>query len=137
MAGEIATVAADVMPYVTAAAGAYGLAVLKKAEDSAAGKTVDAMARWGKRALQAVFGHRAEGEPLPEVLADVIGNPGEEVFASALESAIAVALTKNARMLAEVREILAEVGPQPTVTQNIKAGRDAFAAGRDMTINHR
>jgi hypothetical protein len=80
MAGEIATVAADVMPYVTAAAGAYGLAVLKKAEDSAAGKTVDVMARWGKRVLQAVFGHRAEGEPLPELLSDAIDHPDEKVL---------------------------------------------------------
>jgi hypothetical protein len=40
-------------------------------------------------------------------------------------------------MLAAVREILAEAGPKTTVTQNVKAGRDAFAAGRDMTITQR
>jgi hypothetical protein len=128
MAGEIATVAADVMPYVTAAAGAYGAAVLAKAKDDAASATVGA----GRRLLQRIFGRKAEGERLPEVLTDVIDNPRDQDYLTALQSVIAIALKKDAQILAEVREILAEASPRVSVSQNVHAGRDAYVAGRDQ-----
>ena len=130
MAGEIATVAADVMPYVTTAAGAYGAAVLATAKDDAASATVGL----GRRLLQKIFGHKAEGEPLPEVLIDVIGDPGDQDYLDALQSVIAIALKKDGQILAEVREILSEARPTVTVTQNVNAGRDVYNAGHDMNI---
>jgi hypothetical protein len=91
IAGEVATLAAEATPYVTAAVGAYGGAVLAKVPDDA------------------------------------------DVLAS-LRLAIRRQLEADAAMLADVRMLLASA-PGTTVNQRIRAGRDAYVAGRDMTIN--
>jgi len=44
------------------------------------------------------------------------------------------ALEADAAMLEEVRSMLASA-PETNVRQNVRAGRDAYVAGRDMTIN--
>jgi hypothetical protein len=79
VAGEVATLAADATPYVTAAMGAYGTAVLAKVRDDAADATVGV----GRRLLQRVFGLQAEDEPLPGPLAghrpDVIVAPFDDL----------------------------------------------------------
>ena len=66
MSGEVASLAADVVPYAIAAVSAYGGAVLAKVRDDAAEATVGL----GRRVLQRIFGTRKEGEPLPVPLAD-------------------------------------------------------------------
>ena len=73
MAGEVAMLVADATPYVTAAVGAYGGAVLAKVRDDAADATVGV----GRRLLQRVFGHRAADEPLPAPLAALAADPGD------------------------------------------------------------
>lgn len=73
MAGEAAALVADATPYVTAAVGAYGGAVLAKARDDAADAAVGA----GRRLLQRVFGHRKDDEPLPVPLAALVADPGD------------------------------------------------------------
>jgi hypothetical protein len=130
MAGDIASIAAEVTP--AAAAAAYGTAVLAKAKDDPADITISA----GRRALQRIFGRRPEGDELPVVLAEVIENPGDEDYLSALRLAIRKALQAgDAQLLADVLEIISAAKPNVTVTQTISAGLDAYAAGRDMTIN--
>lgn len=129
---EVAVLVADAAPYVTAAAGAYGGAVLAKTRDKAADATVSA----GVRILQRVFGRKKDGDPLPEPLADVVAHPGDEDFAAALKVAIRKSLERDAAMLAEVRAIVSEA-PKPGVTQHVIAGRDAYTAGRDMTVHQR
>jgi hypothetical protein len=63
-----------VTPYVSAAVGAYGGAVLAKVQDEAADATVSL----GRRLLRKIFGSRDEGEPLPGPLADLIANTQDE-----------------------------------------------------------
>jgi hypothetical protein len=133
MASELATITAEMTPYVTTALSAYGGAVLAKVRDDAADATVGS----GRRLLQRIFGRRQEDEPLPVVLADVVGNPSDEDALGALRYTIRKALENDAQMLAEVREILAQAAPAAatvTVTQNVKAGRNAYVAGRDANI---
>ena len=67
MSGEVASLAAEMTPYVSAAVGAYGGAVLARVRDDAADATVGL----GRRLLQRVFGTKGEGEPLPAPLADL------------------------------------------------------------------
>jgi hypothetical protein len=55
MSGDVASLAAEVVPYMATAASAYGGAVLAKARDDAADATVGL----GRRLLQRVFGTRA------------------------------------------------------------------------------
>lgn len=129
MAGEIA-LAAEVTPYAVAALSAYGAAVLAKAKDDLADATVGA----GRRVLQRIFGRRRDDEELPAVLAEVIENPGDEDYLGALRLAIRKALESDGGLQDQVREIIAAAGPAVTVTQHARAGRDAYVAGRDMTI---
>jgi hypothetical protein len=131
MSGDIAAIAAEVTPAAAAALSAYGTAVLAKAKDDLADATVGA----GRRALQRIFGRRAGDGGLPVVLAEVIENPDDEDYLSALRLAIRKALQAgDAQLLADVREIMGAARPNVTVTQTISAGRDAYAAGRDMTV---
>jgi hypothetical protein len=126
MAGEVASIAVEMTPYVSAAFGAYGGAVLAKVRD-------DATVGLGRRLLQRVFGRRNPQEPLPGPLADLAVDPDDAMALSAVTYAIRKALEADAAMLAEVRTMLAS-GPGKTVTQNIRAGRDAYVAGRDQTV---
>ena len=130
MAGEAAALVADTTPYVTAAVSAYGGAVLAKVRDDAASTTAEI----GRRLLQRVFGHRKKGEPLPTALADLSANPADTDAAAVVRWAIERALETDATMLEDIRTMLASA-QTGGVKQNVRAGRDTYVAGRDMTIN--
>ena len=130
VANEIAALVTDATPYLTAAAGAYGTAVLVKARDQAAGATVGL----GRRLLQRVFGQKKPDEPLPAPLAAFVAAPGDPDVLGAVRLAIRQCLEADTAMLAEFRQLLAGA-PASTVTQHINAAGDAFVAGRDMHIN--
>ncbi|MGD0069890.1 MAG: hypothetical protein ABSB76_41575 [Streptosporangiaceae bacterium] len=121
---------ADATPYVTAAVGAYGGAVLAKVRDDAAEATVGV----GRRLLQRVYGHRAADEPLPAPLAALAAEPGDADALGMVRWTMRQALEADAVMLEEVRSMLASA-QGVIVKQNVRAGRDAYVAGRDMTIN--
>lgn len=127
---EVATLVTQATPYVTAAVGAYGGAVLAKVRDDAADATVGV----GRRLLQRVFGWKKEGEALPAPLAAVVADLGDSDALGMLRYAIRCALEADAAMLAEVTQILTDAA-SATAIQHITVGRDAYVAGRDMTIN--
>ncbi len=130
MAGEVATIVADAVPYVTAAVGAYGGAVLTKVRDDAADATVGI----GRRLLQRVFGRQQEDEPLPAPLAALAADPGDADALGLVRWTMRQALEADAVMRDEVRSMLASA-QGVIVKQNVRAGRDAYVAGRDMTIS--
>ncbi|HEY6495202.1 MAG TPA: hypothetical protein VIZ43_18150 [Trebonia sp.] len=130
MAGEVAVLVADATPYVTAAVSAYGGAVLANVRDDAADATVSL----GRRLLQRVFGHREEAEPLPAPLAALSANPADADAAAVVRWAMRQALEADATMLEEVRAMLA-YAQGAGLRQSIRAGRDAYVAGRDLTVN--
>ena len=130
MAGEVATLVADATPYVTAAVSAYGGAVLARVRDDAADATVGV----GRRLLQRVFGRRTADEPLPAPLAALASDPNDADALGTVRWAMRQALEADAEMLEEVKAMLASA-PGVTVKQNVRAGRDAYVAGLDMTIN--
>ncbi len=127
MSGDVASMAAEMTPYISAAVGAYGGAVLAKVRDDAADATVGL----GRRLLQKVFGHRGEGEPLPDPLGALAADPGDGDALAAVRLAIRQALAGDPALQAEVRSML--VGA-PGVSQQVHAGRDAYTAGRDQTV---
>jgi hypothetical protein len=127
MTGEVATLAAEMTPYVSAAVGAYGGAVLAKVRDEAADATVGL----GRRLLQRVFGSREEGEPLPDPLGSLAADPDDGDALAAVRLAIRQALAADPALQAEVRSMLASA---PGVTQQVHAGRDAYTAGRDQNV---
>ena len=127
MGGEAVSMAAEMSPYVSAAVGAYGGAVLAKLRDDAADATVGL----GRRMLQRIFGSRGEGEALPVPLADLVADPYDEDALGAVRLAIKKALAADPVLAAEVRSMLAGA---PGVTQQVRAGRDAYTAGRDQKV---
>jgi hypothetical protein len=127
MAGDLASMAVEMTPYVSAAVGAYGGAVLARVRDEAADATVGL----GRRLLQRIFGSRREGEPLPDPLSSLAADPGDADALAAVRLAIRQALAADPILEAEVRSMLASA---PGVTQQVHAGRDAYTAGRDQAV---
>ncbi|WP_182872869.1 hypothetical protein [Microbispora sp. H10670] len=124
MSGELATLVADLSPYVTAAIGAYGGAVLSKAQEEAADTTVS----WGRRLLQRIFGVRAEGEPLPEVLAEIVEDPDDADLQAALRVQIRRILAQDPTMTAEVHKLLSQIPPTGTTIRITASGERSVAA---------
>jgi hypothetical protein len=131
-ANEVAALVTDATPYVTAAVGAYGGAVLAKTRDKTADATVDV----GVRILQRVFGRKKAADPLPKQLADVVAHPGDAEFLAVLRVAVRKALERDAAMLADVRAIVSATRGG-VVTQYVHANRDAYTSAGDMTIHQR
>jgi dienelactone hydrolase len=127
MGGDVASLAAEMTPYVSAAVGAYGGAVLTRVRDEAADATVGL----GRRLLQRIFGSRGETEPLPGPLADLIADPADDDAVAAVRLAVRKALAADPVLEAEVRSMIAAA---PGVSQQVRAGRDAYTAGRDQVI---
>ena len=127
MGGDVASVAAEMMPYVSAAVGAYGGAVLAKVGDDAADATVGL----GRRLLQRVYGQRDEAVPLPGPLADLAADPGDDDALAACRLAVRKTLTADPVLAAEVRSMITAAA---AVTQRVTAGQDACTAGRDQVI---
>ena len=127
MGGDVASLAAEVTPYASAAVGAYGGAVLAKVRDDAADATVGL----GRRLLQRVFGSRSEGEPLPAPLADLATRPQDGDALAAVRLAIYRTLAADPALAAEVGSMLPG---SLVVNQQVSAGRNAYTAGRDQTV---
>lgn len=127
---EIAVLATQASPYLSAAAAAYGMKVLEDIRDDAASGTVDL----GRRLLQRVFGRKKHGEPLPAPLAQVVSSPEDSDALSALRLEIRQKLAADAGMLSDVRKIL-QSGTTTVHAPVINSGRDTYYAERDMTIN--
>jgi ABC-type phosphate transport system substrate-binding protein len=123
----VASLAAEMTPYVSAAVGAYGGAVLAKVRDD----TADATVGLGRRLLQRVFGSRGKGEPLPDPLSALAADPNDGDALAAVCVAIRRAMADDPALRADVQGMLASA---PSVTQRVCAGRDAYAAGGDQTI---
>jgi hypothetical protein len=127
MGGDVASLAAEMTPYVSAAVGAYGGAVLARVRDEAADATVGL----GRRLLQRIFGTKGDGEPLSGPLADLAADPGDADALAAVRLLVRKALAADAGLAVEVGSMLAGA---PGVTQQVRAGRDAYVAGRDQTV---
>ncbi len=135
MSGEVATLAAEVVPYASAAAAAYGGAVLAKVRDDAADATVGL----GGRLLQRIFGTRGHDEPLPEPVADVVDDPADEDAVAALRLAIRKALAADPELRTDIEGMLASAGVSVTASGERSIAAQTIsgiaATGDNTTIN--
>ncbi|GGT33139.1 hypothetical protein ACFFV7_15605 [Nonomuraea spiralis] len=132
MSGDLVSVAQELSPYVTAAVGAYGGAVLAKANEQAADATVG----WGRTILQRIFGVTAAEEEVPEAVAELAADPDNTDLQAVLRVQIGRLLTADPELAAQVRTLLeqAEAATGRTGTTTVTAsGQGAVAAGRDIT----
>jgi hypothetical protein len=112
MSGDVVSLATEMTPYVSAAVGAYGGAVLARVRDEAADATVGL----GRRLLWRIFGARDESDPLPGPLADLAADPHDEDALAAVRLAIRKVLAADPVLAAEVRSMLAGAGVAVTAS---------------------
>ncbi|MFJ8438568.1 hypothetical protein [Kitasatospora griseola] len=127
MSAEIVQLVEQAGPYVASAVGAYGTAVLTRAEDAA----VDATANLGRRILQAVLRRRPEqAAELAGAVDDAAADPDDADAAAALRQQLKRALREDAELRAELAGLL------PTGSITITAsGTRSIAAYSIGTVN--
>ncbi|MFI1440999.1 hypothetical protein [Streptomyces fructofermentans] len=140
---ELMTVAGQLAPWLSAAAGSMGTAVLMTARDRLAQSVVEG----GRTFLDAALGRRGEGggpapDNVPEVVPDDVGAALAGLSAEqreALETAIGHWLGGGDLSASALRERVAEAaGVRPGATFHTEAhGAHAVAVGqlRDLTVN--
>ena len=127
MSADVASMAADMTPYVSAAVGAYGSAVLSCVRD----ETAEATVSLGHRLLLCVFGIRGEAEPLPQPLAGLAADPADGDALAAVRLAVRQVLAADPVLATQVRALLADAAD---VSQQVRAARDAYTAAGNQTI---
>lgn len=101
------TVAGEIAPYVTAAVGAYGTAVLTLATDASADATVGL----GRRILQRIRGNQedpADLDRLEQAVAEAAQAPEDEDFQAMLRVQIKKALLADAELTADIARMVSE-----------------------------
>ncbi|MFI6725153.1 hypothetical protein NRF20_20340 [Streptomyces sp. R-74717] len=98
------TVASEIAPYVTAAVGAYGTAVLTRATDASADATVSL----GRRILQRIRGNQQDSAELDRAVAEAAEAPEDEDFQAMLRVQIKRALLADAELTADIARLLSQ-----------------------------
>jgi hypothetical protein len=106
MSDDAALLAGQMVPFMSAAAAAYGGAVLAKVRDD----TADVTVALGRRLLQRVFGARGEGQGPPEPVLDLVAYPEDGDALAALRLAVRKALEADPRLAADVQALLSGTG---------------------------
>jgi hypothetical protein len=90
-----AALAQEIIPYITAAVGAYGASVLTRAEDTAAGATVSFGQRLIRRLMRGEPGSTSE---ITTAVSEFAGNPRD----TDLRAAVAAAFRADPGLAAEI-----------------------------------
>ncbi|BCJ65686.1 hypothetical protein GCM10009779_02710 [Polymorphospora rubra] len=101
--------AGAVVPFLSAAAGVYGSAVVQRVTDRGADVTADVAVGWGRR-LMGLFLGSSRSAQVGAAVTDVAENPDDEAFTAALFAQVRRALAEDDRLAGEVAAILAEAG---------------------------
>lgn len=121
MSVDVAAIVSQSWPFVGAAAGAYGTAVVTRATDEGANATV----AFGQRVLQRLW-HREEGRPyLRRQLQGVEDDPQNEGARAALREEIRRQLQEDDELRRDVAAMLADAPPP---------GGDSVTASGDRSV---
>ncbi|MEU5485687.1 hypothetical protein [Streptomyces mirabilis] len=127
MSAEIVQLVEQAGPYLSAAVGAYGVAVLSRAEGAAVEAATEATAGLGRRILQLVWRRRDEDgqAALEAAVQEAAEEPADEDAAAALRQQIKRALREHAGLVEELARLLPARGETVQVTAS---GERAIAA---------
>lgn len=112
MSAEIAELANAVVPYVTAAAGAYGSAVLTKLQEQSA----DATVRTGGSLLRRLLGKEESAPALEAAVLDLAEDTEDPDRQGALRLQIRKLLAEDEELRAEISEVLKSAGATVTAS---------------------
>ncbi|WP_406101053.1 hypothetical protein [Streptomyces canus] len=141
MSAEIVQLMEQAGPYLSAAVGAYGAAVLSQAEDAAVNAAADATAGLGRRILRVVWRRRDEEgrAALESAVQTAAEEPNDTDAAAALRQQIKRALREDAELAREVAGLLTAAGGvtvNVSGTRAIGAQHIGVAASGDHTTIH-
>jgi hypothetical protein len=115
---DLGVLAQDVMPFVTAAAGAYGGAVVQKVSDAAADVGADATVGLGRRLLRRLFAS-GRSEQVQAAVVELAEAPQDEASVSLVRAQVLKALTAEPQLMTDLTQLLGEArvgGDRYTVT---------------------
>lgn len=99
---DIVALANQVMPYITAAIGAYGGAVLTKTQELAADESVNV----GRRLLQRFLGREESRARIEAAVLDVVETPDDQDLNAALRGQLKKALVADPELTKDVVALL-------------------------------
>lgn len=102
--------AAAVVPYVAAAAGAYGTAVLERVRDSAADSTAEATVGLGRRLLRRILQREESAAHVSAAVEDLVQDPNDADSLATVRMQIRKALAMDTQLAAEVAAMLHTAG---------------------------
>lgn len=126
---DVSAVVALLMPYVSAAVGAYGSAVLTKAQDVAADETVGL----GRRLLQRIWQRPESQAELESAVSDRVQAPDDDDSLAALRLQIRKALAADPALAKELADMLGPAAAPAAMTVSA-VGERAVAAGTNTGI---
>ncbi|GAA1353429.1 hypothetical protein [Streptomyces beijiangensis] len=115
----------QIVPYVTAAVGSYGTAVLTRASGAGADATVSL----GTRILQRIWRREDSRADIERAVRDAVAAPEDEDFQAALRAQIKRALRDDAELAAEIAGLLPQAGASVSAS-----GDGAVAAQRNEGV---
>jgi hypothetical protein len=109
--------AGTVVPYVVAAAGAYGAAVVERIRDDAADTTANATVTLGQRILRRIMGREQGGaRPVVEAVQDLAIDATDSDAVAALRLQLRKLLAADPALASELAQILTHSGVTVTAS---------------------
>ncbi|MFE3827324.1 hypothetical protein [Streptomyces sp. NPDC059092] len=127
-------VAGEVTPYITAAVGAYGTAVLTRSTDTAADATVSL----GRRIVQRLWGREESRAAIEGAVSNLAELPDDEDFQALLRAHVKRALLDDPDLAAEIARMLPATGTSFTASGEgavaVRNNSGIISTGSDATI---
>jgi hypothetical protein len=128
---DIDAVAGVVVPYLTAAAGVYGGAVVQQVADRASGATADAAARFGRRVLD-LFQGSSRSAQVEAAVVEVAEQPGDTARIAVLRAQVLTALADDPGLAEQVRRALDDAPSGDVFVTQVRGGQ-GVQVGRGNT----
>jgi hypothetical protein len=103
---NVGEIVAQAVPYVTAAAQAYGVHTLEKVRDAAVEETSDATVGLGRRLLRHLLGREDSQQAIEAAVADLVEDPEDADGVAALRKQLRKALADAPDLAAEIARML-------------------------------
>jgi len=109
---EVGELAGTVVPFLSAAAGAYGSAVVTKATEQGTDAAADATVGVGRKLLGRLLGSSRSAQ-VGAAVTDLGENPGDEAFAAAVFAQVKRALAEDGELRDDIAAMVAAAPAQP------------------------
>lgn len=131
---EVGELAGTVVPFLSAAAGAYGSAVVSKATEQGTAAAADATVGVGRRLLERLLSSRRSAQ-VGAAVTDLAENPADEAFTAAVFAQVRRALAEDGELAAEIAAMVAASPVRADTYTVTVTNSTGVQVGRDNTLN--